>query len=180
MASGTVPGAVSSAKPTPHHVIKTVSIKELASNNGALPVVEEKMGEAVVDENAGVDPTWSTPVTPDGLKAAWLGYAARIESSNSRLHSILINHIPTIQKENIVYLELIHAMQETEVQREKPALFKHLKISLKNARLALEIAFKKEENVQAKVFTASDKYKVMKEKNPALAELSRLFDLDIE
>ncbi len=134
----------------------------------------------MIDEDAGVDPQWNTPVTQEALHAAWLGYAARIETSNSRLYSILNNHIPTLQKGNVVYLELIHNMQETEVQREKPALFKHLKISLKNAHLALEIAFKKDDNIQVKAFTASDKYKVMMEKNPALVDLSRLFDLDLE
>ena len=161
-------------------MVKTASIKALASTHGMNPVGENASSVAVIDEDAGVDPQWNTPVTQEALQAAWLGYAARIETTNSRLFSILNNHIPSIQKEKVVYLELIHNMQEAEVQREKPALFKHLKISLKNAQLALEIAFKKDDNIQVKAFTASDKYKVMMEKNPALVDLSRLFDLDLE
>lgn len=160
--------------------MKTASIKELMLGNNNLPKSDEALNNTSDDEDAGVDPQWNTPVSEESLKSAWLGYAARIETSNSRLFSILNNHIPSLQKGNVVYLELINTMQETEMMREKTALFKYLKTTLKNARLSLEIAFKKEENIQVKAFTASDKFKVMMDKNPALADLSRLFDLDLE
>ncbi len=145
-----------------------------------MPLTENTPINISEEENTGVDPQWNNPVTQEALRAAWLGYATKIENENFRLFSILNNHIPLIQKEHVVYLELIHNMQETEILKEKTALFKFLKTSLKNAHISLEIAFKKEENTQQKAFTASDKYKVMMEKNPALADLSRNFDLDLE
>ncbi len=121
------------------------------------------------------------PVNQQGLEKAWRDYASNIEKENPRLFSILNNHQPTLENGKTVKIELRSQIQEAELLKEKNALFIHLKNVLKNNTLELIttiVSDEKEE--QAEVFTASDKLRVMMEKNPALAKLKQQFNLDLD
>jgi len=119
-------------------------------------------------------------VTNDALKKAWMAYANRIEVENPYLFSIISNHIPTVVEGTIVQLGLKNQMQETEVLKEKSQLFTFLKSQLQNAKLTLNVVWVKDDETMVKAFTATDKLKLMMDQNPSLAELKRLFDLDID
>lgn len=96
------------------------------------------------------------------------------------MYSILINHIPTILEETVVLLKLKNQMQESEIQKVKSGLFTHLKKTLLNSKLSLEIEFVKSHEIPKKAFTSADKLKLMVEKNPLLSELKDKFDLDLD
>lgn len=136
--------------------------------------------EKAPDIELGVDPSWNAEVTNDALKKAWMAYANRIEVDNPYLFSIISNHIPTVVEGTIVQLGLKNQMQETEVLKEKSQLFTFLKTQLQNAKLSLNVVWVKEDETVVKAFTATDKLKLMMDQNPSLAELKRLFDLDID
>lgn len=115
------------------------------------------------------------------LQSAWKEYSSTIENENPRLFSILNNQIPTLENGVTVKLELRSQMQESELLKEKNALFTFLKNKLKNNHLELQTTILKEETeAQMDVFTASDKLRVMMEKNPALAKLKQHFNLDLD
>jgi DNA polymerase-3 subunit gamma/tau len=80
----------------------------------------------------------------------------------------------------VVRLGLKNPMQEAEILKDKSNLFTFLKTQLKNAALTLDVYWLKEDETVSKAFTATDKFKLMMDQNPSLAELKRLFDLDLD
>ena len=128
----------------------------------------------------GIDPEWNNTFTPEQLQKAWNGYAHTIEKSNPRLFSMLTAQSPRIKDQNVVVFPLRNETQRFELMKEQSRLFNHLKRELKNARLTLEVEFIQEENGPQKAFTATDKYKVLAEKNPLLDKLKDVLRLDIE
>jgi hypothetical protein len=143
-------------------------------------IIPSNESPAIDNSHLEIDPKWNDSVDNEQLKTAWLQFAKNIEKENPRLHSILNNHIPTIMEETVVLLKLKNQMQEAEIQKEKSLIFKYLKRQLKNANLSLEIEFVKIEEATNKAFTATDKYKLMMEKNPSLIDLKNVFDLDLD
>lgn len=121
------------------------------------------------------------PVTQHALLQSWKAYAASIEQNNPRLFSILNNHLPVLENGITVKLELRNPIQEEEVLKEKNALFTYLKNQLKNTNLELRtVIIAGETDTSNEVFTASDKLRVMMEKNPVLAKLKQQFNLDLD
>jgi DNA polymerase-3 subunit gamma/tau len=158
--------------------LKSVSINALANQSastGAAPNSEKSNLPA----DQGIDANWKSPFTDEQLKKAWVDYASSIQSQNPYLHTILINNLPKAEGNDLV-LGLANGMQEAELAKEKAAIFTFLKKKLQNAQLTLTVQMIEETNIVAKAYTTTDKFKAMMEHNPSLAELKRLFDLDIE
>ncbi|TRX70515.1 hypothetical protein [Carboxylicivirga sp. M1479] len=71
--------------------------------------------------------------------------------------------------------------QEYELHKERSNILSFLRRSLRNANISLDFEISvEEESGTRKAFTVADKYKVMTEKNPALAKFRKEFNLDIE
>lgn len=132
------------------------------------------------DDDQGIDPSWDAPVDDAAISTAWNEYANSVQASNPYLYTILSNQIPKVGNGTNLVLELNNTMQEDEVAKEKSAIFTFLKKRVKNAKLTLEVRIVEEKLSANKVYTASDKMRVMLEQNPSLADLKRLFDLDLE
>ncbi|MFT3739006.1 MAG: DNA polymerase III subunit gamma/tau [Breznakibacter sp.] len=160
--------------------IKSVSINALA-NDGALPAAPYQTSNVQTGNgDHDIDPAWNSPVDDAIIRTAWLEYASSVQMTNPYLYTILSNQIPKVSNGTTLVLGLKDSMQEDEVTKGKPSIFTFLKKRVKNARLTLEIQIVEEKPSEAKVYTASDKMRVMVEQNPSLAELKRLFDLDLE
>jgi len=56
----------------------------------------------------------------------------------------------------------------------------HLRKSMGNSSLTLNIEVAKDENTTDKPYSAADKYKRLAERNPKLNEMKKLFDLDVD
>lgn len=150
----------------------------MSGNGGAQANPSKTGGELQVNEP---EVSLNQPVTHQALLQSWKAYATSIEKSNPRLFSILNNHLPTLENGITVKLELRNPIQEGEVLKEKNALFTFLKNQLKNTTLELETFINTQEtDTSSEVFTASDKLKVMMEKNPVLAKLKQQFNLDLD
>ncbi len=126
------------------------------------------------------DTNWNEAVKQDDLIKAWLKYAKSIEAKNSRLASILHNHLPELQSGVVVRVKLKNKSQDNELQEQKSNIFLFLRKELKNANLELETQLVTEGQKSTKAFTATEKAKLMAKKNPALLLLTKKFDLDIE
>jgi hypothetical protein len=162
----------------PQAPIKSISIKALANQSGgnALSKQHQSNGQS---EEEGIDPTWNNAFSQEQLNKAWLSYATSRQAKNPYLHTILSNQLPKAIGHELV-LGLKNPMQEAEVVKEKASMFTYLKKQVKNASLTLTIQIVDETETKSKAYTSTDKFKAMMEQNPALAELKRLLDLDLE
>jgi len=131
-------------------------------------------------EEIYVDPSWNEPVNQEKIKEAWFAYMNRIKQVNSRLASIMTNHIPELINGTVLHIKLKNVTQEKELNDEKTKLFGFLKSRLKNAALSLETEIIVGESGVKKAFTAAERAKLMAEKNPSLLLLTKKFDLDVE
>ncbi|TCO09233.1 hypothetical protein [Natronoflexus pectinivorans] len=97
------------------------------------------------------------------------------------MFTILNNHLPQIEKDHTINLELSSPVQEVEIEKNRDSIMLFLKKELHNSLLSLKVKVAEHQaSPQEKVFTAADKFKVMMEKNPALAMLKQQFNLDLE
>ena len=67
----------------------------------------------------------------------------------------------------------------TEMRKALPALLRQLRQQLHNAQLQIQLV-QAEYNQEQLAFTAEEKYKLMAEQNPALAQLKERLDLLID
>ncbi len=77
-------------------------------------------------------------------------------------------------------LQLKNVTQENEINQQRSELINYLRYHLKNANVQIETQLNLEEKAGAKAFTSGEKAKIMAEKNPALLELTKKFNLDVE
>lgn len=98
-----------------------------------------------------------------------------------RLYSILTSHLPQLQQEYVIFIELASSMQEDELLKEKPVMMTFLKNELQNTHLELRTDVRKEDSkIPGKAFTAAEKLENMMQKNAALALLKQQFNLDLD
>ncbi len=123
---------------------------------------------------------WNEKVTEDQIQKNWIRYARSIEEQNPRLYSMMYNQVPTLKNGVEVCLKLKNSTQEVEIQQEKSAIFTFLKRELRNSHLVLNVEMEADDVQSRRAYTASDKFKLMLEKNPALIKLKQQFGLDLE
>lgn len=82
-------------------------------------------------------------------------------------------------KNNTISLNLTNATQLEKIQNMKQELLDEIRKSLKDNRVSLEVSMSKTESI-TKAYKPSDIFKTMGEKNPALLELKKRFDLEID
>ena len=121
----------------------------------------------------------SNSFTQDDLSRVWKQYLTSIEKSNASLHSILLNHPPTVKSENVIDIRLL-VTQKTVVESEKTELISFLRKELKNSFVSINIVVIQPEDEPQKAFTATDKFKLMIKKNPVLGEMKTKFGLDLD
>jgi len=115
------------------------------------------------------------------LQKVWDEYAAIVKSENKRLSIILSNYKPTLKGPNIISLQLSAPIQAEEIMNSKQDLMAYLREKLSNETLELTVVVNMEEkSTQKQAFTASEKLKIMMEKNPSLSLLTQKFNLDLE
>ncbi len=127
-----------------------------------------------------IDLSWNNSFTQEKLRDVWLDYGRSLESTNPRFASILVNHVATQKEGAMLELVLKNVTQQTEVNQQRSLLINYLRYHLKNANIQIEPKLNVEEGNETKAFTSSEKAKIMAEKNPALLELTKKFNLDVE
>ena len=161
--------------------LKSFSIKKLASsNNTSQPTVARQKDSSHKPVETEIDPSWRNDFTPEQLQRVWSNYAHSVEAQNPRLFSMLTAHTPRLKGEHVVVFPLQNETQEVELMREKRALLNFLRRELKNAGVLLEVEYVREDLEPTKAYTASDKYKLLAEKNPVLNKLKDALNLDLE
>jgi DNA polymerase-3 subunit gamma/tau len=136
-------------------------------------VVEEKKPEYVSGESA-------ESVTQEMLHNRWRTYAEQVKKDGKiNLFTLLNSGNPTLSAGNLIEFTLENKVQEELLLHERVDLLNFLRTDLNNFQLELKTIVA--EQVEGKrLYTSTEKYEYMVEKNPAVEEFRKTFNLDLE
>ena len=118
------------------------------------------------------------PFTADQLHDAWVGLAA-VHSDEPRLKELIENYIPRLIDAQTAEIQMPNPWQMSQMRKAMPELAQQLRAALHNDQLHIQLV-QAEYTQEQMAFTAEEKYKVMIEQNPALAQLKERLDLQID
>lgn len=120
----------------------------------------------------------NSPFTADQLRDAWVGLATT-HKEELRLRELIENYIPTLVEENMAQIQMPNPWQLSQMRSAMPKLMVELRQKLKNDLLTIQLVLA-EYNQEQMAFTADEKYAVMAQANPVLAQLKESLDLQID
>ena len=118
------------------------------------------------------------PFTADQLRDAWVGLAAS-HKEELRLKELIENYIPHLTDESTAEIQMPNPWQMDEMRKAMPKLIVQLRKTLHNSQLTIHVT-QAEYKREQMAFTAEEKYALMVEQNPALAQLKERLDLQID
>lgn len=159
--------------------IEQLKIKSSFSiNEGRAYQVAAQNTAAIVEEKAEIKIT-NKEVSLEDIKAAILSYADAKQKEGARQLSITLSTAAVAFDNNAITLTINNESQKEQLLLVKQNFVDELRKLLQNSSLVLEIDTSKIET-QLKAYKPIDIFKAMAEKNPALMELKKRFDLEIE
>lgn len=120
----------------------------------------------------------NSPFTADQLRDAWVGLATT-HKEELRLRELIENYIPTLVEENMAQIQMPNPWQLSQMRSAMPKLMAELRQKLKNDLLTVQLVLA-EYNQEQMAFTADEKYAVMVQANPVLAQLKENLDLQVD
>lgn len=127
-----------------------------------------------------IDESWSEDVDESGVRKAWDAFVQRLRDEDR------ISVVATLTQEQPSLLGLVvtfpvhNPLQQEQVDNLKTEMLVHLKTTLKNAELQLQVAMKEMPAEEKKAFLSDrERYDLMVEKNPHLDKLRLALDLDL-
>ena len=118
--------------------------------------------------------------TEKKLLELWTEYAEQIKKAGKiNLFTIMTANPPTLQEDFKIELLIENKIQEELLNFEKIDLLNFLRVKLQN--FGVDIISRITEQISKKrLYTSTDKYQHMAEKNPKIEDFRKLFNLDIE
>jgi DNA polymerase-3 subunit gamma/tau len=110
----------------------------------------------------------------------WNSYAEKSKKDGKiNIFTILTAYTPVLLENYIIELPIENKIQEDLLSSEKVDLLNFLRVQLKN--FSIDLQTKQIEQTQKKrLYTSSEKYEHMLQKNPHLEEFKRKFNLDLD
>jgi DNA polymerase-3 subunit gamma/tau len=134
-----------------------------------------KQMEVVVDEQN----LPSDAFTEEAMQEVWNEFVQITKKQGKHiLASILEIDTPKLINETTIKVAFPNSTNKIEVERQQYDLLAHIRKSLNNYSISLEIDVNEELEKQY-AFTPQDKYNKLKERNPNIDLLRKTFDLDI-
>ena len=130
------------------------------------------------DANADTNVDANAPFTADQLRDAWVGLAQSYKEE-LRLKQLIENYIPQMIDELTAEIQMPNPWQMTEMRKALPDIMRRLRKVLHNNHLQIQLV-QAEYNQEQMAFTAEEKYALMAEQNPDLAQLKERLDLQID
>ena len=168
-----VPTPASSRRDRKRKVAATLSI------NNLLQEQEEKAKEKPVIESDSPKGQ-ADAFDQDRLQYYWDLYCDKLkEEQKWSLMNTLNKHKPKLGADFHVTFEVENNIQRNEIEKEKPELMEFMRTRLNNFQMQLEVIVLEHSQVK-QLYTPQEKFKHMAEKNPALLDLQRRLDLDVD
>lgn len=144
-----------------------------ANGNGAIKEIETTTNTETVTFT-------NKPFTLEDIKVAINKYAGeQLQLGNRMLHVTLTTCGIDLVNETEIRLTIINESQNEKLQTVKQDFLDEIRKIIQNNTVTLGIKLT-EEQVAVKAFKPSDKFKQLAEKYPALLELKKRFDLEID
>jgi DNA polymerase-3 subunit gamma/tau len=141
--------------------------------NSQQPIANSQVGPAIANSQPE-----NRPFTADQLRDAWVGLATA-HKEELRLKQLIESYTPHVLNETTAQIQMPNPWQMSEMKKALPELVNQLRKVLHNNALQIELV-QAEYNQEQMAFTAEEKYKLMVEQNPALAQLKERLDLSID
>lgn len=169
--------ATSVAEPAPKPILRRERKRASALS---LKSVQQKKEIVSISTEEEIDRNTlpKTDFSIDDMLLLWNEYAQLlIRKGDKSLASILMASKPTLNKFQIRYA-LPNKLMGEQLERLRPKLLKHLRETLNNFSIDLDIVI---EEIEAKkfVYTPQEKYSKLKELNPSIEYLRSVFKLDV-
>ncbi len=148
------------------------SLKD-ALNDKSLP------NESSAPETKGTEVYTNEAVGLEQVKEAVIRYA-KTKEQNKSIYVSLTEAPVDLTPANEIMITLLNHSQLEKFQELKQEMLDTIRKDLKNNILVLKFDLKQEQNTTVKAYKPIEKFKVMSEKNPALMEMKKRFDLDID
>ncbi|MDI9309511.1 MAG: hypothetical protein QM535_04800 [Limnohabitans sp.] len=118
------------------------------------------------------------PFTETEMLEQWVKYAKRLGDKGYKImESLLLINDPVLKGTTIIH-ELPNESSKIDFEGEKHDLLGYLRGKLHNHNITIEITINESIELK-KAFTVEEKYERLKEINPSLETLRKLFDLDL-
>jgi DNA polymerase III subunit gamma/tau len=120
------------------------------------------------------------PFTQESLEKAWIKYANdEIGTKRAGFASSLKSKSPVLKDDSMIEFIVSNKSEEATITEDKLNLLGYLRKELNNYSIQLEVMIAQQED-KANLYTATDRYKRLAEKNPTINKFRQAFDLDIE
>lgn len=118
-------------------------------------------------------------ISSEEVKAAVMKYAEAKQKDGSRQIATILKTAELSFSDNIMVLTLNNETQKEQFLAVKQHFMDEIRLDLQNGAFTLEVHLS-QSNTQTKAYKPADIFKAMSEKNPALLELKKRFDLEID
>lgn len=127
-----------------------------------------------------IDESWSEDVDEAGVRKAWDAFVQRLRDEDRiSVVATMTQEQPTLQGLMVTF-PVHNPLQREHVDDLKTEMLVHLKTTLKNAGLQLQVEMKETPADEKKAFLSDrERYDMMVEKNPQLDKLRQALDLDL-
>ncbi len=116
--------------------------------------------------------------TEADLLATWSEYAELVKNTDLDIYTTLTKNAPTLIDSNTIQLKIFNKAQEHDLSEIKAELLTFVRNKLNNFDINLSTFIEKGAEEKG-LYTSSDKYKKLVEKNPLLEQLRSKLDLEI-
>ena len=120
----------------------------------------------------------NVPFTDDQLKDAWVGLADTYKEE-PRLKELIEMYTPHLVDALNAEIQMPNPWQLSEMRKAMPGLLQHLRKTLHNSHLQIQLV-QAQYNQEQMAFTAEERYNLMAEQNPVLAQLKERLNLQID
>ncbi len=171
------------ASGTPPPVIPGQSLLKKNLKTSLIPNLKDpssvKSEEERNEEKVVVTGAERNPFTQEDLMKYWVEYSGIMKAQHKmNLVSIMDSYTPLLKEGFRIELQIESKLQENGLSNEKIDLLNFLRTKLLNFQISLDSVIT-EIKQGKKLYTSKDKYQHMAEKNPALDEFRRVFNLDL-
>jgi DNA polymerase-3 subunit gamma/tau len=119
--------------------------------------------------------------TIDDLEKAWLDYAATLQADGRlTLHTALVKRKPELKDNQTVHFSLDNGAVEKDVSAVRIELLTFIRKRLNNGKISLLTTVDREQPKGKIPYTPKEKFEHLSAKNPALQQLKKQMDLEID
>jgi DNA polymerase-3 subunit gamma/tau len=155
-------------------IIKTTTPSITQHINPVVKTETNNTNNPIIPVNQKAD-----PFTQQALETAWLKYANEMKTRKANLGAALAGKMPVLKDSARIEFTINNKALEEAINEDKMNFLGFLRNELNNFSIQLELIMVQSED-KANLYTATDRYKRLVEKNPAINKFRQAFDLDIE